>query len=162
MRVGGAREHVAGVPLVPGGVGQDVAAGLGGEEAVGHVDGDALLAFGAQAVGQGRQVGHPVVVGDGVQVVQGQAVGVVQQPADQGALAIVDRACCRDTKKLPSPHQKYPSRLRSSIAATDVRSSARVSPRSDTVAAEISSMTLAMSTAFDRTAPVMVRSPTVR
>ena len=59
-------------------------------------------------------------------------------------------------------HQKYPSRLRSSIAAADVRSSARVSPRSETVAAEISAMTRSISVACERTAPVMVRSPTVR
>ncbi len=48
------------------------------------------------------------------------------------------------------------------MAATEVRSSARVSPRSETVAAEISAMTPAMSVARERTAPVMVRSPTVR
>ena len=37
-------------------------------------------------------------------------------------------------------HQKYPSRLRSSLAALDVRSSARVSPRSETVDSLISAM----------------------
>ena len=50
--VGSSGEHVAGVPLVAGGVGEDVAAGLGGEEAVGDIDGDALFAFRAQPVGQ--------------------------------------------------------------------------------------------------------------
>jgi hypothetical protein len=52
--------------------------------------------------------------------------------------------------------------LRSSIAAAEVRSSALVSPRSDTVDAAISAMTAAMSAACERTAPVIVRSPTVR
>jgi hypothetical protein len=41
---------------VAGRVGQDVVAGRGREVAVGDVDRDALLALGAQAVGQARQV----------------------------------------------------------------------------------------------------------
>jgi hypothetical protein len=43
-----------------------------------------------------------------------------------------------------------------------VRSSARVSPRSVTRVAWISAMTVATSRACDRTAPVIVMSPTVR
>ena len=49
---GGAGGHVAGVLLVAGGVGDDELAALGGEVAVGDVDGDALLALGAEAVGE--------------------------------------------------------------------------------------------------------------
>ncbi len=90
VRIGCPGEHIAGVALVAGCVGQDVAAGFGGKEAVSDVDRDALLAFGAQTVGQGRQVGDALGIGDGFQVVQRQAVGVVQYPADQGALAVVD------------------------------------------------------------------------
>ena len=44
---GGAGGHVAGVLLVAGGVGDDEFAFVGGEVAVGDVDGDALLAFGS-------------------------------------------------------------------------------------------------------------------
>ena len=40
----------------PGGVGEDEGAPRGGEVPVGDVDGDALLALGAQAVGEQRQV----------------------------------------------------------------------------------------------------------
>ena len=47
---GGAGDHVAGVLLVAGGVGDDELALVGGEEAVGDVDGDPLLALGLQAV----------------------------------------------------------------------------------------------------------------
>src|SRR5690606_33849879 len=53
---GGAGDHVAGVLLVSRGVGDDELAFLGGEEAVGHVDGDALLAFGGQAIDQQGEV----------------------------------------------------------------------------------------------------------
>ena len=46
----GASDHVARVLLVTWGVGHDELAPLGGEEAVGHVDGDALLALGGQTI----------------------------------------------------------------------------------------------------------------
>ncbi len=59
--IGGTGEHVARVALVAGGVGQDVAAGVGREEPVSDVDGDALLALGAQTVGQGGQVGDALL-----------------------------------------------------------------------------------------------------
>ena len=63
--VAGAGHHVAGVLHVPRSVGHDELAARGGEVAMGHVDGDALLALGAQAVGQEgevhRAVGKPVL-----------------------------------------------------------------------------------------------------
>src|SRR6202012_1357484 len=93
-------EHVACVALVAGGVGQDVAARLGGEEAIRDVDRDALFAFAAQAVGQRREIGNALFVGDPLQMVQRQAVGVVQQPADQRALPVVDRARRGDAQQL--------------------------------------------------------------
>jgi hypothetical protein len=48
----GAGDHVAGILLVAGRVGDDELALVGGEEAVGDVDGDALLALGGEAVDQ--------------------------------------------------------------------------------------------------------------
>ncbi len=57
VRVGRPGEHVAGVALVAGRVGEDVAAILGREEPVRHVDRDALFPLGAQAVGQRGEVG---------------------------------------------------------------------------------------------------------
>ena len=54
---GGAGDHVAGVLDVPGGVGDDELPPRRGEVAVGDVDRDALLALGAQAVGEQREVG---------------------------------------------------------------------------------------------------------
>src|SRR5256885_11974144 len=53
----GGGDHVARVLLMARRVADDELAAFGGEVAVGHVDGDALLAFGRQAVGQQRQVG---------------------------------------------------------------------------------------------------------
>ena len=53
----GAGDHVAGVLHVARGVGDDELAGRRREVAVGDVDRDALLALGAQAVGQQGQVG---------------------------------------------------------------------------------------------------------
>ena len=56
VRGRGAGDHVARVLLVAGRVGDDELAPLGGEEAVGDVDGDALLALGGEAVDQQREV----------------------------------------------------------------------------------------------------------
>ena len=52
----GAGDHVARVLHVAGRVGDDELAPRGREVAVGDVDRDALLALGAQAVGEQRQV----------------------------------------------------------------------------------------------------------
>ncbi len=94
---GGAGDHVAGVLHVAGGVGQDEPAPGGGEVAVGDVDGDALLALGPQAVGEQREVGGLLAalargVLDGLELVGQHRLGVVQQPAHQGGLAVVDGA----------------------------------------------------------------------
>ena len=93
----GAGDHVARVLLVAGRVGDDEAALRGREVAVGDVDRDALLALRAQAVGQQRQVeevvAHPLAgLLDVLQLVGEHLLGVVQQPPDQRALAVVDRA----------------------------------------------------------------------
>ena len=53
------RCHVARVLHVAGRVGDDELAPLGGEVAVGDVDGDALLALGREAVGEEREVDAP-------------------------------------------------------------------------------------------------------
>ena len=88
----GAGGHVARVLRVAGAVVQHEAAARGGEVAVGDVDRDALLALGAQAVGQPREVGG------GAELVGHQRLGVVQQAADQRRLAVVDRARGRHPK----------------------------------------------------------------
>ena len=81
----------------PGRVGDDEAPLRGREVAVGDVDRDALLALGAQAVGQQRQVeevvAHPLAgLLDVRELVGEHLLGVVEQAPDQRALAVVDRA----------------------------------------------------------------------
>src|SRR5690606_38012037 len=96
---GGAGGHVAGVLFVAGGVGDDELALGGGKIAIGHVDGDALFTLRLQTIHQQRQV-HLVTGGaglhtvrlDGLELVFVDHLGVVQQPADQRALAVVDAA----------------------------------------------------------------------
>ncbi|MNG14796.1 hypothetical protein D3C84_985820 [compost metagenome] len=79
------------------GVGNDELALGRGEVTVGHVDGDALLALGLQAIDQQRQVDIVTggadffrIAGNGFQMVFVDHLGVVQQAPDQGALAVVD------------------------------------------------------------------------
>ena len=94
-----ARDHVARVLLVPRRVRDDEVAFLRREKAVGHVDGDALLALGRQAVEQKRVVDFPRSCADllrvrfqGGQLVVEQGLGIVEQEADERALAVVDAA----------------------------------------------------------------------
>ena len=99
-QVGGrrARDHVAGVALVAGGVGDDELAVRRLEVPVRDVDRDSLLALGPQAVGQQRQIQPALAVpalGRGAQrleLIGEDLLGVVQKPADQRALPVVDRA----------------------------------------------------------------------
>ena len=86
---GGARRHVARVLLVSRRVGDDELAIGRGKVAVGDIDGDALLALGAQPVHQQRQVDlvprrpHGLAVaGGGCELILIQELGVVEEPAD--------------------------------------------------------------------------------
>ena len=68
-----------------------------GEIAVGDVDGDALLAFGAQAVGEQREIDRAAGAIDfallhGGELVFEDGLAVVEQAADQGGFAVVDAA----------------------------------------------------------------------
>ena len=90
-----AGDHVARVADVPGGVGDDERPPRGGEEAVGDVDRDALLALGAQPVGQPREVHLRVL-----ELVGHQRLGVVEQAADQRRLAVVHRSGGRQTHEV--------------------------------------------------------------
>src|SRR5262249_51271114 len=177
----GARDHVAGVLLVARGVGDDELPPRGGEVAVRDVDRDALLALGPQPVGEQGEVDLAVAVAPlrralhRLQLIRGDVLGVVEQAPDRRALAGVagprrgeaqelGRARGRGTIAVRAAcgHQKYPSRLRSSMAASVTRSSARVSPRSVMRVAAISATTSSIVAAFETTPPVQLISPTVR
>ena len=102
----GAGDHVARVLLVPGRVGEDEAPPRRREVAVRDVDRDALLALGAQAVGQQREVEVPVAVArvrdlrDVLELVAQDRLGVVEQPPDQRRLPVVHRAGRRQSQRV--------------------------------------------------------------
>ena len=77
-------------------VGDDELALLGREVAVGHIDGDLLLALGEQAVCEEREVEvrravRPEYGGVGELVFE-EGAGVEEEPAQEGGLAVVHRA----------------------------------------------------------------------
>jgi hypothetical protein len=75
------------------------------EVAVGDVDRDALLALGAQAVGEQGEVDVAVAASargllDVLELVLEDRLGVVQEPADERRLAVIDRAGGREPDQL--------------------------------------------------------------
>ena len=143
----------------PGRVGDDELAPRRVEVAVGHVDRDALLALGAQAVGEQREVRRsrrragatcaPTCSSWSSKI---DLVSNSSRPISV-RLAVVHRARGGEADELGRAErrrvavgarrqgQKYPSFLRSSMAASETRSSARVSPRSVIRVAAISATT---------------------
>ena len=96
VRGRGPRDHVARVLHVAGGVRDDELALRRREVAIRHVDRDALLALGTQAVGQEREVDLAVAAPlarplDRRELVLEDALRVEEQPPDERRLAIVDR-----------------------------------------------------------------------
>ena len=119
VRGGGAGGHVAGVLLMPRRIGDDELAPRGGEVAIGHVDGDALLALGAQTVGEQRQVQRAVglVAGgfaDARELVFVNRLGIVKQAADEGGFAVVHAAGGGEAQKFAHPF-KSNLRVKSSL-----------------------------------------------
>ncbi len=98
------RRHVARVLLVPGRVGDDELAFRRREVAVRDVDRDALLAFGLQSVGEQCEIEFAVVAGllraHRFELILVDHLRIVQQPADQRALAVVDAAAREETQNL--------------------------------------------------------------
>jgi hypothetical protein len=100
--------HVARILLVAGRVGDDEGAPRRGEIAVGHVDSDALLALGFQPVEQQSEIdlgAHGAVLlriaGARRQMIVEDQVLLVEQAADQGRLAVVNRAAGKETQGRP-------------------------------------------------------------
>ena len=86
-------------------IGKNELALVGGEVTVGDVNGDALFTLGAQAVGQQGKIKIAIVARlrcamDGVQLVFIDALRVVEEPADQGGLAIIHAAGCNQAQKV--------------------------------------------------------------
>ena len=103
----GARDHVARVLDVPRRVGELEAARGGDERPVRDVDRDPLLALGPEAVGQQREVDVAVAAAlarllDVLELVGHDLLRVVEQPADQRRLAVVDGAAGDEPQQLAS------------------------------------------------------------
>ena len=95
----GPGRHVPRVLLVARRVGDDELPPVGREIAVGHVDRDALLPFVLQTVGEQREIdiltGGAIprgVFADGGELVLVDHLRLVEEPADERALAVVDAA----------------------------------------------------------------------
>ena len=104
--VAGAGRHVAGVLLVARGIDDDEAPVRRLEITPGDVDGDALLALGLEPVEQQAEIDLLAIDGaimrsvqDGRGLILGDAGAVPQQPADQGRLAVIDRAAGEQPKQ---------------------------------------------------------------
>ena len=103
---GRARHHIACVLLVPRRVGDNELALLRSEEAIGDVDGDALLTLRGEAVHQQREVdilalrAHAPTVGfERSELILEDQLGVVEQPPDQRRLAVVHRPAGDEAKQ---------------------------------------------------------------
>ena len=99
----------------------------GREVAVGDVDRDALLALGAEAVGEEREVERrrreaPLGrgAGDLLELVGEDRLGVVEQAPDEGGLAVVDGAGGREAEQGGRP-RSLRGRLRTVFAAPRCR-----------------------------------------
>jgi hypothetical protein len=83
---------------------QHVAAALGAEADIADVDGDALVALGLERVGhEGPFEGHVAPTADGLdlgQLALGQGAGLMQKPADQRGLAMIDMAHDGDMERV--------------------------------------------------------------
>src|ERR1019366_2505156 len=153
--------HVAGILLVARGVGDDELAPRGGKVAVGHVDGDALFALGAQPVGEQREVQAAVCLSgfaDAGELVFVDRLRIVQQAPDERGLAIVHAARGGEAQQLA---QKYPSRFLSSMEPSWSWSITRFS-RSDRRNSLISAMIFGTVSASERIAPVHGVHPSER
>jgi hypothetical protein len=109
IRSRGAGDHVARVLHVAGRVGELEAPPRRHERPVGDVDRDPLLALGAQAVGEQREVDVSVAASargllDVLELVGEDLLRVVEQPADQRRLAVVDGAARDDAEQVGLEH----------------------------------------------------------
>src|SRR5690606_5398765 len=96
---GGAGHHVAGILFMPRRIGDDEFPLVGGEEAIGDVDGDTLLALRLQPVEEEGVVNIAILRADALalggqrrKLVLEKQFRIPEEPADEGALAIIDAA----------------------------------------------------------------------
>ena len=95
------------------------------EVSVGDVDRDPLLALGAQPVGQQRQIEEVLAAAlagllDVRQLIAQHLLGVVQEAADKGALAVVDGAGGGEAQEVGGPVGE-PAKHRTRSLARELR-----------------------------------------
>ncbi len=102
-----AGHHIARILLVPGRIGDDELALLAGEEAVGDVDGDSLLALRRKAIHQKREIevstvrpGALAVGFQRLELVVEDLAAIVEQAPDQRRFAIVDASAGDEAQHL--------------------------------------------------------------
>ena len=115
--------------------------------------------FGLQAVGhsKGQSAARRAAL-QGVELVSEDGLAVEQQAADQGGLAVVNRARRSGISRLASEVAPF---LRFSMEASDVRSSIRVAPFADGDGQVSATTSMALRAGLS-TGQVQVMSPTVR
>ena len=121
---------------MPRAIGDDELGAVGGEEAIGDIDGDALFALGGEPIDEQREIDVLALCADALavgferaQLVIENLFRIIEQPADQRRLAIIDRAAGDDAQQVfgllgrqigvdigsdqrirgKTVHQKYPS-----------------------------------------------------
>jgi len=80
-----------------GRIGDDKLTFRSGKVAVGHIDGYALFALGAEAVGKQGEINHFVAFPDAgplnrLELILEDGFAIVQQPADQGTFPVINAA----------------------------------------------------------------------
>src|SRR3569833_843228 len=103
----GARCHVPGILLVSRCICDNEGPKWGGEEAIGDVDRDALLAFSFEPIDQECKIDFVTggamllrVLVDSAQLIVEHKLGIMQQAADQRRLTVVDRSTKKKTQKI--------------------------------------------------------------
>jgi hypothetical protein len=86
-------------------VGNDEFPARRGKVAVGHVDRDALLTLGAEAVGEESQIHNGVAAAsraflDGYELVLENALGIIKQASNESGFAVINRTGGGEAKKI--------------------------------------------------------------
>jgi hypothetical protein len=90
---------------MPGSIGDDESTARSGKVAVGNIDGDALLTFGTQTVGEVGKIdlatsGDFRLTLESIHLIFEDRLRIIEHTPDQRALAIVDAAGCGETQQI--------------------------------------------------------------
>src|SRR5882757_1423298 len=101
--VGGAGNHVPGILDMTRCIGDDEFPPGSREIFIRDIDGDPLFALGAEPVGEQGQIDLSVflvtaLLFEGGQLVGKDALAVIEEPSDEGALPVVHASCCYESE----------------------------------------------------------------